>query len=448
VMVFHLLMEGVHPYAGVWHGRGDPPTLEQRIQSGDCPYVGSTNVSPMPVAVSFDILPASLKSLIVRCFGYGHRSPQTRPSAHEWREALNAVEGNLNTCSANRRHVYADHLSACPWCERTVVLSGFDPFPSASKQQPLTAAPFVATPQRPIRVAMPLPPGPASPGPPTAPAFQQVHQPGTIRARTPISIWSVIGAGIIGSLLLGSSGSTVLFLSRMSNTAARYSMRPFAGAFDNPFWMIGLFAGVAFRLLSRVSRRTAVFGTTVIVLFGIVWYSGQPAAISFAPSSSPPPSTAGEQRPVSVPASASAASQSPPSPSATPVVEPTDTVDPAPAADPIQTPLVPPDVESRASNGLPDSQAAQLPTPMIAAFEAVPTRVEQCAVAILRWTVQGASSVSIEPGIGVVNAASGYKVVRPVQTSRYTLKAEGPGGSISRDVTLAVASGTRANCSQ
>ena len=147
VMIFHLLMEGVHPYAGVWHAAGEPPQLEDRIRMGDCPYVGSGRVTPMPMALPFDVLPSPLKSLFVRCFQYGHKSPTTRPSPHEWKEALSALERNLNTCSANRRHVYPNHLQICPWCERTVYLGGFDPYPPLTGMQtPLPQKTFTVLP--------------------------------------------------------------------------------------------------------------------------------------------------------------------------------------------------------------------------------------------------------------------------------------------------------------
>ena len=86
--------------------------------------------------------------------------------------------------------------------------------------------------------------------------------------------------------------------------------------------------------------------------------------------------------------------------------------------------------------------------PTIAAFEAVPSPVEQCAVAILRWTAKGASSAAIDPEIGSVDPSSGYKVVRPIQTTRYTLRVNGPGGSVSQPVTLSVLHATRASCGQ
>jgi serine/threonine protein kinase len=83
--------------------------------------------------------------------------------------------------------------------------------------------------------------------------------------------------------------------------------------------------------------------------------------------------------------------------------------------------------------------------PKIASFEAVPPAIERCQIAILRWTVHGASSISVEPGIGLVSL-SDYKVVRPLETTRYILKADSPGGSQVRSATVSVAPGTGTAC--
>jgi serine/threonine protein kinase len=85
--------------------------------------------------------------------------------------------------------------------------------------------------------------------------------------------------------------------------------------------------------------------------------------------------------------------------------------------------------------------------PTIVAFEAVPNPVEQCAVVILRWTVKEAATVSIDPAIGSV-PASGYRAWRPLQGGQFTLKAEGPGGTVSRDAKVVVNHATRTACEQ
>jgi hypothetical protein len=85
--------------------------------------------------------------------------------------------------------------------------------------------------------------------------------------------------------------------------------------------------------------------------------------------------------------------------------------------------------------------------PAIASFEAVPFPAGGCGVAILRWTVTNATAASIEPGVGAVNPSSGYKLVRPVQTTKYTLQVKGAGGaSVIRDVVFNVPSTGKPPC--
>jgi len=133
VIIFALLMEGTHPFAGVFLGKGDPPPYEERIRLGHFPYSEKNTVPyrPMPIAPSFEILNPSLQRLFVRCFEEGHRDPSARPDAQHWADALDEAQNCLSICRRNRQHYYGGHLAACPWCERTRQLGGRDPFPSA-----------------------------------------------------------------------------------------------------------------------------------------------------------------------------------------------------------------------------------------------------------------------------------------------------------------------------
>jgi hypothetical protein len=85
-------------------------------------------------------------------------------------------------------------------------------------------------------------------------------------------------------------------------------------------------------------------------------------------------------------------------------------------------------------------------TPTVVSFEAVPTTIDQCAIVLLRWKATGATTISIDPTIGIVTQLSGYKVVRPLRSTRYTLKADGPGGTASRDVTTSAVVTPAAGC--
>jgi tetratricopeptide (TPR) repeat protein len=100
------------------------------------------------------------------------------------------------------------------------------------------------------------------------------------------------------------------------------------------------------------------------------------------------------------------------------------------------------DRQQNQSRGRPEGAGG----PAIASFEAVPFAAGGPGVMILRWTITGATAASIEPGVGAVRPSSGYKIVRPVQTTTYTLQVKGEGeSSVSRDVTFTVSSAGKPN---
>lgn len=131
VLIFQLLMEGTHPFGGVYKLPGDPPPMEKRIAEGYFPY-GRRKVpfGPMTVAPPFEILHPTLQQLFVRCFEDGHQNPKSRPDALTWKQALKEAEEALVTCEKNDQHRYGNHLKRCPWCDRSAALGGRDPFPS------------------------------------------------------------------------------------------------------------------------------------------------------------------------------------------------------------------------------------------------------------------------------------------------------------------------------
>jgi DNA-binding helix-hairpin-helix protein with protein kinase domain len=174
VLIFQLLMEGTHPFAGAYKGVGDPPPIEARIAAGHFPHAPSAGApySPMPAAPPFEILHPGLQALFARCFVDGHRNPAARPEAAEWLAALEAAE-DMAVCRGNEQHYYAKHLAACPWCERAARLGGHDPFPSRATVKAGKHLPAIQPKQRALPpVANPAPPTSASPRPgvATAPA--------------------------------------------------------------------------------------------------------------------------------------------------------------------------------------------------------------------------------------------------------------------------------------
>ena len=145
VLLFRLLQEGAHPFDGCYSAAGEAPALEKRIAAGHFPYSTRTHVPylPKPSAVPFTVLAPALQLLFIRCFEDGFHDPNKRPSAREWGSALDAAGKDLRQCTVNPSHVYAPHLAACPWCERTQLLGADrDPFPSPQAvQQGLHIAP-------------------------------------------------------------------------------------------------------------------------------------------------------------------------------------------------------------------------------------------------------------------------------------------------------------------
>jgi serine/threonine protein kinase len=131
VIIFKLLMEGTHPFDGVFTGQGEVPLIGPRIQSGHFPH-GTKKVPyrPKPGAPPFNILHPKLQQLFQRCFEEGHTNPSARPTAGDWYSVLDEAEKDLSECSKNKQHQYGKHLNICPWCERTKFLRGRDPFPS------------------------------------------------------------------------------------------------------------------------------------------------------------------------------------------------------------------------------------------------------------------------------------------------------------------------------
>jgi outer membrane protein OmpA-like peptidoglycan-associated protein len=82
---------------------------------------------------------------------------------------------------------------------------------------------------------------------------------------------------------------------------------------------------------------------------------------------------------------------------------------------------------------------------VVTQFLANPASVQPGQSSTLTWVVQGATSVSIAPGIGSVNATSGSTSVTPAQTTTYTLTATGPGGTVNQSVTVTVSAPAAGN---
>lgn len=203
VLIFLVLMEGQHPFSGVWMGQGNPPAISEAIGNGDFAFGGLGNMAPARHALPFTVLPQELRSLFLRTFGEGLAAPDRRATPGDWHAALERAESSLSTCPLNGQHVFSSHLGSCPWCDR-VKRGANDPFPSPSRPQvPLPTSHAPAQPQRNPFATRPATVGPAghNPGAATSPAPQGPPQarhqaPGTARVSSRRKFIALGGGGV------------------------------------------------------------------------------------------------------------------------------------------------------------------------------------------------------------------------------------------------------------
>lgn len=127
VLIFQLLMQGIHPFAGTTANHGEPDSIAARIAAGQWPYSLSRfgPLRPSPHAPSWYTLPSSVQELILRCFEDAHDEPELRPTAAEWQVALEEAEHGLTTCRCVSQHRYHRLLDRCPWCGSSSTIRQF-----------------------------------------------------------------------------------------------------------------------------------------------------------------------------------------------------------------------------------------------------------------------------------------------------------------------------------
>ena len=116
VLLFHLLMMGRHPFAGVPLVSADIP-IDKAIQEGLYAYSRKpTRLNPPPHVPPATMLGTACLDFFERAFG-----STRRPSATEWRNALDAAMKQLHRCKNDPKHSYLAAAGQCPWCELIAV---------------------------------------------------------------------------------------------------------------------------------------------------------------------------------------------------------------------------------------------------------------------------------------------------------------------------------------
>src|SRR5262245_40481495 len=96
-----------------------------------------------------------------------------------------------------------------------------------------------------------------------------------------------------------------------------------------------------------------------------------------------------------------------------------------------RSPMSPSSLWRSLATALALASTAALAAPTIQWFAATPSSVATGANTTLRWQVDGATSVTIDNGIGTV-AAKGTRVVTPGTTTTYTITAQDGGGQTTQ----------------
>ena len=112
-LIFHLLFDGRHPYAGV-HDNGASPSPAEAISADKFAYSLQYRhgVRPPPFVLTLQGLHPQVRDLFERAFSPQH---QGRPSAAEWEGAMGELAEQLITCTNNSAHKHDKRL-ACPRC--------------------------------------------------------------------------------------------------------------------------------------------------------------------------------------------------------------------------------------------------------------------------------------------------------------------------------------------
>lgn len=116
LLIWHLLMGGRHPFAGVPQKEGLGETIEDNISEFRFAYSASQSLlHPPPNALPLSTVPASIACMFEKTFTVaGQRAG--RPTAHQWMVALDELRSTLRPCSNSKLHTFPSHLSTCPWC--------------------------------------------------------------------------------------------------------------------------------------------------------------------------------------------------------------------------------------------------------------------------------------------------------------------------------------------
>ncbi|MBR1739104.1 MAG: hypothetical protein IJ737_02335 [Ruminococcus sp.] len=122
VLIFRLLMNGVHPYSCIVVDDRSMSRFQpvENITKGICPYFSSGNaggkIEPPLYSPDIFLLPSKLQDMFERAFVKGTDDPSLRPTAEQWYYALKELGTHLVRCADVPAHEFYSGRNSCPWC--------------------------------------------------------------------------------------------------------------------------------------------------------------------------------------------------------------------------------------------------------------------------------------------------------------------------------------------
>lgn len=120
VLIYQLLMAGMHPFYGKPADGGRYVSLDDNILRGRARLIRPGSVRIPAHAPPLSVLPARLSALFRRCFDdEGRIGRVARPPAAAWAAALDDARDprRLRDCQVVPGHVYRIERPWCPWCD-------------------------------------------------------------------------------------------------------------------------------------------------------------------------------------------------------------------------------------------------------------------------------------------------------------------------------------------
>ncbi len=120
VLVFHLLTLGRHPFAGMYKGPGEMPSIADNIKNCQFPFAiqAPPNLVPPPKSITLQNQPPAIARLFTKAFSATSTSSQNgRPTAAEWGNTLSEMYKGLRQCDVDESHFSPLGNGHCLWCE-------------------------------------------------------------------------------------------------------------------------------------------------------------------------------------------------------------------------------------------------------------------------------------------------------------------------------------------